>query len=83
MRKSIYSGEQEHLQALLKELRTEAGLRQADLADRLGTPQSFVSKYESGERRLDFLELRSVCKALGLGMCEFISRFERKVDGAE
>jgi len=76
MRKSIHTASQERLQALLRELRSEAGLRQVDLAERLGTPQSFVSKYELGERRLDFLELRCVCRALGISMAEFVIRFE-------
>ncbi len=83
MRKSIYTVDQEQLQTLLKELRSEAGLRQTDLADRLGTPQSFVSKYEAGERRLDFLELRVVCQALRVSMIEFVNRFERRLDGTE
>lgn len=64
------------MQRLLRELRVAAKLRQADLAERLGQPQSFVSKYESGERRLDFLELRRVCKALGVPLTEFVRRFE-------
>jgi transcriptional regulator with XRE-family HTH domain len=64
------------LQALFREVRTEAGLRQADLAKKLGLPQSFVSKYESGERRLDILELREVCKAIGLSLKEFTERLE-------
>jgi transcriptional regulator with XRE-family HTH domain len=68
-----------HLQALLKEVRNEAGLRQADLAERLGQPQSFVSKYESGERRLDILELRQVCQALGVPLREFVRRLEERL----
>jgi ribosome-binding protein aMBF1 (putative translation factor) len=43
---------------LLRGLREAAGLRQVDLAARLKRPQSFVSKYESGEKTLDFLEVR-------------------------
>ena len=62
---------------LLKELRTEAGLRQQDIADRLGQPQSFVSRYESGGRRLDIVELREVCEACTVSLTEFSSRFER------
>jgi transcriptional regulator with XRE-family HTH domain len=54
----------------------EAGLRQAQVAKRLGKPQSFVSKYESGERRLDLLELRQVCRALRVSLTEFVRRFE-------
>lgn len=66
------------LLALLRQLRTEAGLRQIDLAKKLHQPQSFVSKYESGERRLDLLELSAVCKACGISLADFIERFERR-----
>lgn len=67
----------ERLQALLRQIRAEAGLRQSDLAQRLGQPQSFVSKYESGERRLDLLEIRDICTAVGISLQEFVRRFER------
>lgn len=65
-----------HLLELLRQIRAEAGLRQVDLAKRLRQPQSFVSKYESGERRLDLLELKQVCIALGISLRDFIKRFE-------
>ena len=68
--------EQARLQALLRTVRTEAGLRQVDLAAKLGRPQSYVSKYESGERRLDVLELREVCKAVGISLRVFAARLE-------
>lgn len=61
---------------LLRRLRVEADLRQQDLANRLGHHQSFVSKYESGERRLDVLELRDICRALQITLDEFIARLE-------
>jgi transcriptional regulator with XRE-family HTH domain len=64
---------------LVREIRTEAGLRQQDVADRLGQPQSVVSKYESGDRRLDVLELREVCAACNLTLTEFARRLERKL----
>ncbi len=70
---------QAQLQALLRDVRTEAGLRQADLAQQLGQPQSFVSKYESGERRLDVLELRRICRLLGLSLQDFIRRLEERI----
>ena len=54
-------------------------MRQVDLAEALGEPQSFVSRFESGERRLDVLELRAVCRALKLSLDEFIRRFEEEV----
>ena len=74
--KAIYTQEQRRLSALLRDLRAAAGLRQIDVAHRLGVPQSFVSKYEAGERRLDLVELRQVCEALGLGLRALIDRFE-------
>ena len=65
------------LLTLLKKIRQEAGLRQVDLAVSLGKPQSYVSKYESGERRLDVLEVRRVCRAVGLSLAEFSRRLEK------
>ena len=58
-------------------MRQEAELRQEDVAANLGKPQSFVSKYESGERRLDILELREVCAAIGVSLADFVRRLER------
>jgi transcriptional regulator with XRE-family HTH domain len=76
MRKSMFSYRQQVLTSLLRRVRKELGLRQVDLARRLAEPQSFVSKYESGERRLDLLELEQVCQAMGLSLSEFIRRYE-------
>ena len=76
MDKAIHSAEQKVLSALLRSYRERAGLRQADVAERLGLPQSFVSKYESGERRLDLIELRQVCGVLGLSLAQFVAAFE-------
>lgn len=67
------------LLALLRQIRLDAKLRQVDLADRLGQPQSFVSKYESGERRLDILELRSLCKAVGTTLEQFVAKLEQRL----
>jgi transcriptional regulator with XRE-family HTH domain len=64
------------LLALLRQVRLEAGLRQADVAAKLGKPQSFVSNYESGERRLDLLELQGLCEVLGIGLVDFTKRYE-------
>jgi transcriptional regulator with XRE-family HTH domain len=65
------------LLTLLREVRTEAELTQVEMARSLGVPQSFVSKYESGERRLDLLELQQVCQALGITLEAFVKRFEK------
>lgn len=68
--------DQKKLQALLRQVRIKAGLTQEEVARRLGRPQSFVSKYETGERRLDILELRQVLAALGLPLKEFVRTLE-------
>jgi transcriptional regulator with XRE-family HTH domain len=70
--------DKEALLDALREARSEVGLTQAELAARLGRPQSFVSKYESGERRLDLIELSEVCKALGISLESFVSRVRSK-----
>lgn len=77
MPKSIFSPGQEKLQEVLKFKREAAGLTQAALAAKLKRPQSFVSKYESGERRLDLIELREICGALGISLLDFVKAFER------
>ena len=61
----------------LYRLRLGSGLRQSDLADKLQVPQSFISKIESGERRIDLIELREICIALGSNLKEFINEFEK------
>jgi transcriptional regulator with XRE-family HTH domain len=80
MKKSIFTSQQDRLLELLRSIRQEAGLRQTDLAQKLGRPQSFVSKYESGERRLDLLELRQICALLGTSVADFVCRFEESLD---
>lgn len=68
--------EKKRFLSLVRQIRLDAGLRQADLARKLGEPQSFVSRYESGERRLDVLELRQICMVLGVSLADFIKRLE-------
>jgi transcriptional regulator with XRE-family HTH domain len=68
---------------LFKAVRSEAGLTQVDLAQCLGVPQSFVSKYENGERRLDLLEAHRVCRALGVSLRDFSARFEAELAKAD
>ena len=73
------SKERRILLELLKEIRLNAGLRQVDLAQKIGVSQSRISKYEVGERRLDFLEMREICRALGLSLSEFIQLLENRL----
>ena len=62
--KSAFTAEYKQLCALLRDARTRAGLTQEDVAKRLNRPQSYVSKYELGERRLDVIEFLRVAKTL-------------------
>jgi len=75
--KSIYTPEQKHLQGLPRKARIEAGLTQVQLAEKLDMLQSTISNYETGERRLDLIELCQARDAIGLPLLEFIDRFER------
>ena len=56
----------------LKKRRVSAGLTQRDLAARLNRPQSFVAKYESGERRIDVIEFLEIAEAVGFDPSEFL-----------
>ena len=76
MDKAIHGAGQRTLSRLLREARELAGRRQVDVAERLNEPQSFVSKYESGERRLDLVELHTVCNALGTNLTSLVAQFE-------
>jgi transcriptional regulator with XRE-family HTH domain len=65
----------QRLASLLREVRIEAGLTQTAVAESIGQTQSYVSKYEQGEQRLDLLELEAVCNAVGIQLTEFVRRF--------
>lgn len=64
---------------LLKATRQRKGVIQQQLAARLGQTQSFVSKCERGERRLDVVELRAFCQALGQTLSRFVRELEREL----
>jgi len=71
------------VRTLIRTLRVEAGLRQAELAALLGQPQSFVSKYEIGDRELSLAEVRTICLALGASLTAFVERLEEMIVEAE
>lgn len=62
------------LRELLKEGRLAVELRQVDVAESLGRPQSYVAKVESGERTLDFIEVLDYCKAIRLDVTNLVTR---------
>ncbi len=76
MEKSIYSQEYKLFLEILRNARHKAGLSQGDIATKLGVTQSFISKCERGERRLDIVELRSWSGALRVSVRELVERFD-------
>lgn len=76
MKKRIYIAQRGRLVSLLREMRIEAGLTQVDLAARIEKDQAYVSRYESGQRRLDVLEVREICQVVGVALEEFVKRLE-------
>jgi transcriptional regulator with XRE-family HTH domain len=66
MAKSLHTPEYEYFRTLLVAAREKAGLTQVEVSTRMGRPQSFVAKYEGGERRLDVVEFVNVCTSLGV-----------------
>jgi transcriptional regulator with XRE-family HTH domain len=64
--KSVHSPEHRAFRALMIQAREKAGLTQQVLAKRLGKPQSFVAKYETGERRIDIIEFVIIARAIGI-----------------
>lgn len=82
MAKSLYRTENLELAALLRQLREEAGLVQTAFGERLGRGQTYVSNVELGIRRLDLVELRDYCAALGISLSQLIERWERRIEQA-
>lgn len=80
MVKSVFTAEYEiFLRTVIAE-RKAAGLTQQQVADRLSRPQSFVSKYERGERRLDVVEFLAVVRAIGGDPTDVLKKIEGEAD---
>tara|TARA_R110000868_G_scaffold18223_3_gene80661 strand:+ start:176 stop:406 length:231 start_codon:yes stop_codon:yes gene_type:complete len=72
MQKSVHSEQYKKVLDWLISARKDAGLTQQQVADQLGKPQSFVAKYEGGERRLDIVEFVEISRVLGVDPKEAI-----------
>ncbi|MBX9255826.1 helix-turn-helix transcriptional regulator [Desmonostoc muscorum CCALA 125] len=72
MPKSVFSEEYNRFRQLLIEARKTAKLTQAELSAKLELPQSYVSKYERGERRLDVIEFLQIAQVLEIDPLAFI-----------
>ncbi len=64
---------------MLTSIRLEKGLLQSDVADRVRKPQSFISKYERGERRLDFAEFVQIAEALDIDAGDFLREYKARL----
>lgn len=73
MTRSVFSDAYRHMCARLTEERQARGLTQAELAYALGRPQSYVAKYEAGERRLDVVEVLEIMAVMGLDPAAFVT----------
>lgn len=81
--KSTFRIEYEILLRKLVSARKAAGITQHELAKRLDRPQSFISKYERRERRLDVIELVIICRALNIDIREILGMIEDYMDNEE
>lgn len=77
MPRSLRSPRHRYLLNELIAARKNKGLTQAQVAENLGRPQSFVAKYEGGERRLDVIEFLDVAEILNIDPCDFLTQIRR------
>ena len=77
--KSIYTDEYAAVLRLLKAARKKSGVTQIELAERLGQTQSFVSKVERGDRRLDIVQLRTILLEFGASLPDFVKQLESEI----
>ena len=79
MDKSIHTKLYQRMIARLRAKREEKGVTQMQLAEKLGVNQTFVSKVETCERRLDILELMNICEALGISFIDFVREIDEDI----
>jgi transcriptional regulator with XRE-family HTH domain len=80
MKKTIHSKEYRKLISLLREKRENLDVTQVKLASMIDTDQTFISKIENCERRIDVIELRTICKVLKISFTDFIQELEEKLN---
>jgi transcriptional regulator with XRE-family HTH domain len=80
MQKSIVSRNYKVFLRLFRKAREKAMLTQVEVAKKIGQSQSFVSKCERGERRIDVIELRTYCLAFGISFTDFTREFDRTLN---
>jgi transcriptional regulator with XRE-family HTH domain len=81
MPSSLHRHHYQIFRMLLVSERERVGMTQVQIAEKLGKPQSFVSKYERGERRLDFTEFLELADALNIDIEKFVAAYHAKLGG--
>lgn len=77
MTASVFTEKYVQFRELLTKYRKDRSITQVELAEKLGKPQSYVSKYESGERRLDVIEFTEICEALQIDPNAVINQIKK------
>ena len=77
MARSVFTKKYDQFRQLLIQARKDAGMTQIELAAKLSRPQSFVSKFERGERRLDVIEFLDIARALGFDPAHFLKKISK------
>lgn len=80
MEKSIFTHNYTLFLALLRDARKKAGLTQEQVGERLQQTQSFVSKCERGERRIDVIELHAFCQAMDISLEDFVQQLRETLE---
>lgn len=81
--KTIFSDRYKQILETLVHARHECNFTQSELAAQLNKPQSYVSKYEHGERRVDVIELIEICRALQISATDLVEDIERDFKNAQ
>lgn len=79
MEKSIYNKQYRILIGIIRQERESRHITQEQLASMLSVQQAIISKIETCERRLDLIELRQICTALGISLIDIINKFEERI----
>jgi transcriptional regulator with XRE-family HTH domain len=79
MPKTVFTGAHQHLVEVLKEARVESGLKQEELAAKVGKDQTFISIIERGQRRVDVLEFVALARAMGKNPVELFQRISNRL----
>lgn len=80
MEKTLFRPEYRILLGLIRQARKHARITQDDLAARLQVPQSSITKWETGQQRMDLLEFWSYCRGIGTNPIDLLQRFQEALE---